>query len=134
MNPNKIIVIATASLVLTLTTPAADFGVGKLLGGKKAAELAAPTLAFKVAGAPTDKVEMIFFYGNATKTLITAANQKTDEVIKNLGEQLKVKVANLTARNRPRPLRKSLLAPSTSRRKPPLAMRGATSLPAICLR
>ncbi len=97
MNPTKALVTAATSFLLTFTMPAADFGVGKLLGGKKATELAAPTLAFKVAGAPTDKVEMIFFYGNATKTLITAANQKTDEVIKNLGEQLKVKVASLTA-------------------------------------
>ncbi len=104
MNPNKTLTIAVATLVLTLTLPAADFGVGKLLGGKKAAELAAPKLAFQVGGAPTDRVEMIFFYGSATKTLITAANQKTDEVIKNLGEQLKVKVANMSAQEQAKAL------------------------------
>jgi len=94
---------ATTSLVLLLTflhasfCEAADFGVRKLLGGKAAAEVVAPKLSYRMEGAPTDNVELIFFYGKATKTLLTAANDKNGEVVKNLGEQLKVKVANLTA-------------------------------------
>ena len=66
--------------------------------------LAAPKVAFQVGGAPTDKVEMIFFYGSAPKTLLTAANQKTDEIIKNLGEQSKVKVANMSAQEQAKAL------------------------------
>lgn len=97
MNSNQLVVLTATSLMLTLAAPAAEFGVGKLLGGKPAAELAAPKLGFKIDGAPADNVAMIFFYGNATKTLITAANEKSQEVVKNLGEQLKVKVVNLSA-------------------------------------
>ncbi len=47
---------------------------------------------------------MIFFYGSAPKTLLTAANQKTDEIIKNLGEQSKVKVANMSAQEQAKAL------------------------------
>jgi hypothetical protein len=58
-----------------------------------------------VGGAPNDKVEIIFFYGSAPKTLLTGANQKTDKIIKNLGEQLKVKVANMSAQAQAKALR-----------------------------
>jgi hypothetical protein len=103
-NPLKIIALqASILLSLSVTPTYAQFGLPKVPGitpdkpAAAAKPLTMPELPFTVEGAPSDVVDSVFFYGDATKSVLKMANAKCVEAIGLAAKALDIEVSVKTA-------------------------------------